>query len=226
MKINVVITYRNEGDNAYLPLMDMAIQNIKGWDYQPIIVGDIIRPDAKHIFFYNSSPLMVWILEAQLEYLKSPEFDCDSVFFSPDALIIKPIHDKFTGFDLAVTLKEQQKGIFALNNGVIFVSPKNKYWLIALWEHALWRCNNYRDELKEWGGDQKALQDTLEICDYKPEYLEVKRFDCADFNAPVSKYDPIIDRNILAQAHIVHFKGPRKLKMTQIWNEIKGKIYG
>lgn len=223
---NIVITYRNEGDNSYIPLIDVAIQNIKGWGYNPIIIGDTKFDTAEYIKFIDGSPLMIWILKAQLEYLRSPDFNCDSIFFSPDALIIKPIHDKFTGFDLAVTLKEQQKGIFALNNGVVFISPKNKTLLVSLWKHAIKICNDYRDELKEWGGDQKALQDVLEQCNYEPEYLDVKRFDCADYNAAVSKHDPIVDNNIIAQAHIIHFRGPRKSKMIPMWERLKDKIYG
>ncbi len=224
-KLNVVITYRNEGDDSYFPLINMAIQNIKGWGYNPIIVGNKLFGEVELMDYHNDNPLMVWILEAQLEYLRSPDFDCNSIFFSPDALIIKPIHDKFTGFDLAVTLRKQHDE-YALNNGVIFISPKNKEGLIKLWERAVFICKCYREELQEWGGDQKALHDVLKETNWKPEYLEVVRFDCADYNAAMSKYDPILDNNIMAQAHIIHFKGSRKTKMKETWNKIKDKIYG
>lgn len=39
--INIIITYRNEGDNSYLPLIDMVVENVKKWEYKPIIIGDM-----------------------------------------------------------------------------------------------------------------------------------------------------------------------------------------
>ncbi len=214
--INIVITYRHQGNETYLPMIDIVQENVSRWEYR------------NHHAYINDDkmPLMLWILEAQKAYLESKEFNCNSLFFSPDALIIKPIHDKFTGFDLAVTLNEQQPNEFALNNGVIFINPKNKDKLIKLWKDAIEICRNYRPELQEWGGDQKALHDALKAADWKPYGLSVDKLNCKDFNAPLSKTDPIVDRNILAQAHIIHFKGKRKSKMQQVWKEIKDKIYG
>lgn len=214
--INIVLTYRHQGNEIYPPMIDMVLGNVAKWGYK----------NCRSHIHDEHMPLMLWILEAQKAYLESDAFDCNSIFFSPDALIIKPIHDKFTGFDLGVTLNEQQKDIVALNNGVIFISPKNKDKLIKLWEDAIEIYRNYRPELQEWGGDQKALHDALKAADWKPYDLEVAKLPCADFNAPVSKSDPILDRNIIAQAHIIHFKGPRKSKMAQMWKELKGKIYG
>lgn len=213
--INIVLTYRHQGNETYFPMIDMVLENVAKWGYLSY---------RSHINDENM-PLMLWILETQKAYLESDAFNCNSVFFSPDALIIKPIHDKFTGFDLGVTLNEQQPNEYALNNGVIFIAPKNKDKLIKLWEDAIKICKNYRAELQEWGGDQKALHDALKAANWCPYDLKVARLNCKDFNSPVSKSDPIVDRNIMAQAHIIHFKGPRKHKMKTIWKEIKDKIY-
>ncbi len=221
--MNIVITYRY-GDPDYLALIGMALENINTWDYKPFVVGDCGFAGANNIHYESRALLMVWILEAQKAYMESRYFNKDSILFSPDTLIIKPI--EFPKCDLGVTLNYLQPVKHMLNNGVIFIKPRHKDKLIKLWEDAIKICKSYPQALQEWGGDQMALQEVLVVNDWEPYGLKVKLLNCEDYNASITKNNPIEDKRILERARIIHFKGERKKKMAQIWNEIKGNIYG
>ncbi len=220
---NVVITYRY-GNPNYLELIGMVIENISTCGYKPFVVGDCGFADAIDIHYENNSPLMVWILEAQKAYMESKYFTKDSILFSPDALIIKPI--EFPKCDLGVTLNYLQPVKHLLNNGVIFIKPRHKDKLIKLWDDAIRICKSYPQGIQEWGGDQMALQEALVTSDWEPYGLKVKLLNCEDYNAPMTKNNPTEDERVLKKAKIIHFKGERKRKMAQIWRDLKGNMYG
>ena len=208
--MNIVITYRHQGNEDYGPLMKTVRQSIKKMGYNHILV----HAEA----FYN--PLMIWILEAQKNYIESDAFNCNSVLFSPDALIIKPLEEIFEqDFDCAVTLRADT----ILNNGVIFIKPQNKNRLIKLWDDAIKKCWSYHAALQNWGGDQKALQDVLSSADYKPHGLNVIKVDMEKYNAPYIRAGIETNKELLEKASIVHFKGDRKKLMQETWEYICSK---
>lgn len=211
---NVVLTYRHNGNDTYLSLIKIVEENVHKWGY------DIISSEYGDL----ETPLMLWILQSQKMYLQSPLFDRDSIFFSPDALIIKPF--EFPACDLGVTLNYLQPVKHILNNGVIFVSPKHKDKLVKLWDDAIRICSAYSSSMQEWGGDQMALQEALIAKDWHPYGLDVRLLNCDDYNASITKNNSEEDKRIINKAKIIHFKGERKKKMPIVWDELKGCIYG
>lgn len=216
---NIILTYRHNGnvtihEEVYAPLIKIVEENCHIWGY------NIISSEYGNL----EMPLMLWILHSQKMYLESSLFIEPSIFFSPDTLIIKPF--EFPNCDLGVTLNYLQPVKHMLNNGVIFINPRNKEKLIKLWDDAIKICKSYPIAMQEWGGDQLALQEALIAKDWHPTGLNVMLLNCDAYNAPISKNNPEHDKEVLRRANIIHFKGGRKKKMPIIWNELKDRMHG
>lgn len=209
--MNVVITYRHGGDELYYALIRDAFASAKRMGYKTISVGDFSDCDI-HMPFVQDMPLMNWILAAQKHYIDSPEFDCNTVLFSPDALINRPLEEVFSqDFDAAFTIRDNKK--YPINNGVIFIKPDNKRGLTRFWQSCLDICALYPPEIQGWYGDQKALWDACEAgydcaCGIKKAFLP-----CDQYNA--SPVNGRIDKVMLTSAFIIHLKGRRKEMMKQ-----------
>jgi hypothetical protein len=94
--MNIVITYLHKGKDEYIPLINHAFESAKKYGYRTIMVGNVDCGDVFIPFGESEEPLLMnWILAAQLEYLKSEHFNENTVIFSPDALINKPLDEIF-----------------------------------------------------------------------------------------------------------------------------------
>jgi hypothetical protein len=217
--MNIVIVYRDEGQNSYLPLIEMAFKSAKRIGYQTILITsnpNLQLADFNIIMPYEQEEfLMNWILAAQLAYINSGFFDVNSVLFSPDALIIKPLSDIFSKeFDVAFTDRDNKK--YPINNGVIFLKPNNQPLLSNLWEQALLICKSYDLEIQKWFGDQLCLHDLLVKQIDKKLGVIVKLLPCETYNASPK----ILDYSFLTDVYIAHFKGKRKHLMKEYWSKI------
>lgn len=216
--MNIVITYRHGGDTRYLELIDLAFKSAKQHGYNTILVGDIVDGDD----FYNPDIedgvyLMNWILRAQLSYIESELFDCNSVFFSPDALICRPLDDIFDlSFDLALTHRKNKK--WPINNGVIYMKPKNKEKIANYWKQAIALCAAYPVDAQKWYGDQQSLGDLVESNKHSELGLNLRLLPCEKYNC--SPRNGAFEAGLLNRAHIIHLKGKRKNLMEQYWDFI------
>lgn len=220
--MRIVITYKNGGNTEYEELIKTAFASAKRLGYETVLVSDIELDCADIVLPFDASNeeyLMNWIVAAQLHYLKSSLFSCNSVFFSPDAIITKDLKPVFlNSFDIAFTDRLNRR--YPINNGVIYIKHSDKKPnIISLWQKALDICKSYDIDLQKWYGDQKCLHDLY--LTNAPQNLGVKisLLPCAIYNAtPLTEdFQPLLMRGV----YVLHFKGKRKHLMNQYWEALK-----
>lgn len=222
--MHVVIVYQHRGDEGYLELIRLAFASARNHDYETFLVGDVELGDTNIRFLRENEPLLMnWVLAAQLLYIESPFFTQDTVLFSPDALINKPLEPVFRqGFDVAVT--DRVSKICPINNGVIFIKPENKKRIAAMWRKCLEICKSYPQEKQEWWGDQQSLYDFLQRGYDKEIGVKVKTLPCHTYNASPSNRAEV-EEGMLDDAFIIHLKGNRKTLMGEYWKAIWSREY-
>ena len=210
--LKVVITYADLGNSDYVPLIDMAFASARKFGYKTVLVTDAGA---------TKETLMPWILAAQKKFIDSDDFDGNSVLFSPDCLINRPLEPVFDfDFDLGVTSGFNPD--YPINNGVIYLKHQCKEKLSKLWGEMVARCLTYSPELQRWYGDQKAMHEIIREANDKPYGLNVKRLIASKYNASFNS-DPKYheSNNLMAQsAYVLHFKGKRKAQMAEWWEKL------
>lgn len=111
----------------------------------------------------TASRLMPWIVEASLRYLESDAFDEDTVFISPDTLVLKDLRFGFAA-DLGVIVRTREK--FAASkpilNSVQWWAHAAKPRLVAFYREALALAEGLEEGDLRWGGDTVPLVRLLE----------------------------------------------------------------
>lgn len=209
--MNIVITYLHRGRDEYIEMIKDAFYSAKLHGYRCISVGNMPMGDVHIDFPASKEPyLMNWILAAQKEFIDSEYFDGESVIFSPDALINKPLERVFANyFDVAFTDRENKK--YPINNGVIFLKDSNKEGLSAFWARCRELCKEYPFDIQDWYGDQKSLWDAYSAKEHERLGVGAILLPCEIYNASPRKGQ--IDDEILKDAYIIHLKGARKTMM-------------
>ncbi len=206
--MKIVITYRHKGDQKYVDLIKMAFASAKQFGYTTVLVHaeDVPVEADIRIGCRHAAPLMDWVLAAQEAFCHSDAFNEDSVLFSPDAIINRPLEEVFDkDFDIAVTVRNHPR--YPINNGVIFLKPKNKSKLQMFFVDTRLRCERQTPEIRDWFGDQLSLHEELAFYNDTPYGLKCERLPCEMYN-----YTP-------PDAYITHFKGKRKDKMLALASE-------
>jgi hypothetical protein len=102
--------------------------------------------------------LMLWILEVSLAYLKSVDFDRDTVMVSPDTLVFDDLRRWFQG-DLTLLVRSTPN--FAdrpILNAVQWWPLRSRKRLVALYEQALDVAQQLPEPQIVWGADSEALR--------------------------------------------------------------------
>lgn len=222
--MNIVITYFDYGKD-YLELLKMAFASAKYFGYETVLVtssdigagqdATIIVPHA------GENVLMPSILEAQKAYIDSALFDSNSVLFSPDAIVARPLGPVFEKkFDLGVTMGSTMD--YPINNGVIYIRPETKEQLSKLWDDFIAKCKSYPERLQQWYGDQKAMEEVITAAKDNPYGLRVERLLSRFYNASFSQRREwaASDNLMLHSAYVIHFKGERKKSMAEHFKKI------
>ncbi len=217
--MRIVITYQHRGDDTYLRTIDLAFASAKRLGYETVLVGNVIAGDKQIDFPADKEAhLMNWVLAAQRAFIDSPLFDCDSVIFSPDALLTRHIDKVFTlGFDIGFTIRNNRR--WPINNGVIYLRPGRKREIAKLWHRAQKICKDYPVETQDWYGDQQALHDVWLAGHHERLHLNVSMLPCDIYNASPA-YGEDLDAKMIESAYIVHLKGRRKHLMQEYWDKI------
>lgn len=222
MKIVITFTPRLDksipdfGEFDYIDLIKQAFDSAKRFGYETVFITTENLKDkieCDHQLIVDNQPfLMNWILSAQKAFIDSSLFDCDSVIFSPDAIIRKELIPVFEQeFDIAVTVRKTNDS--PINNGVIFLKPKHKENLSKLWYEFIWRCDQYSINKKMWYGDQLSMVETFKHYGKNPFSLKVLQLPCEIYNASILTNGLDIkesDQLMIDKAFILHFKGARK----------------
>lgn len=223
--MKAVITYYHYGDDEYLNLMRMAFASAEMFGCETLLVTsddiNVGQDVTLKVAPAGENVLMCGILEAQKAYIDSALFDSNSVFFSPDALVARPLGLVFNKpFDLGVTQGTSME--YPINNGVIYIKPEAKENLSLLWADMIARCKSYSEKLQAWYGDQKAMHEVIHAAGEKPHGLRVKRLLSMPYNAVFSHERPWCAMDDLAfhTAYVMHFKGKRKARMAEFWERV------
>jgi hypothetical protein len=224
--MRVVITFqlleekaRAKASLAYIDLIAMAFGSALALGYETVMVSNSILPATHKIDFpaEREPHLMNWILAAQLAYIESDLFDQPSVLFSPDALILRPLEPVFNEHDFDVAFTDRDNKKWPINNGVIYLMPRHKKALAALWRDALAVCKAYPLDVQEWYGDQQSLHDVVTAGRPEIHGLKYELLPCKTFNATPDDHAGEYDHSLLKRAFIAHFKGKRKNQMATYW---------
>lgn len=211
--MNIVITYCHKGNDEYPVLIKDAFKSAERFGYNTVSVGNYALGKQHIDLAYDREPLLMnWILAAQKSYIDSPLFNCNSVLFSPDAIINKPLEPVFSkSFDMAFTNRNHSK--YPINNGVIFIKPGKNSGISGFWGDCLAICKNYSIDIQEWFGDQKSLWDAYQNEVYLKYGLDVSMLPCDKYNASPSAH--VFDGSMINDAFVIHLKGKRKHLMAQ-----------
>ncbi len=102
--------------------------------------------------------LMLWILEVSLNYLRSEDFDQDTVFVSPDNLVIRDLRPRFAG-DLTLLVRSGEKYIARpILNAVQWWPVASKEKLCTFYARALAEARTLPDPVLRWGADSECLR--------------------------------------------------------------------
>jgi len=110
----------------------------------------------------QQSRLMLWILEVSLAYLQSDDFDRDTVFVSPDTLVLRDLRPYFGG-DLTVLVRTPKKyHNRPVINAVQWWPVAAKDRLIGFYRTALARAQALPEHTIVWGADSESIRQLLE----------------------------------------------------------------
>ncbi|HEX8030281.1 MAG TPA: hypothetical protein VF491_17525 [Vicinamibacterales bacterium] len=110
--------------------------------------------------------LMLWVLEACVRYLESPEFDRDTVCLDCDQLVGQDLSRFFAPrVDLGLLVRPdlQHRDTWKkVINGVQFWAVGAKACLVAFYRAALARAEQLPEHLLLWGADTEAIRQLIE----------------------------------------------------------------
>lgn len=110
----------------------------------------------------TETQLMLWILEVSLRFLESDRFDRDTVFVSPDTLVIGPLAPYFAG-DLSIIVRPGLKYAHRpIINSVQWWPLRARRRLVRFYERALRIARGLSAGLVAWGADSEPLRQLLE----------------------------------------------------------------
>ncbi len=114
--------------------------------------------EGQHIRFETEEPrLMLWLLEVCLNYLRSEDFDRDTVMLSPDTLVFKDLRPWFKA-DLGVIIRSGEKyQDKPMLNGAQFWRVSAKTALVDFYARALALGRQCSENELRWGADTTPL---------------------------------------------------------------------
>lgn len=160
------IEHQNIGAFDWLAALKMAQTSVVascGAQAYAITDVDTDLPVPSYQFATTHRRLMLWILDVSLRYLESSAFDQDTIFMSPDVLMVgNPA--AFCRGDLAVVVRFREKFLHKrpLLNGIQFWRHAAKAPLVRFYARALALAVQLPADLLRWGADTVPLVQLLE----------------------------------------------------------------
>ncbi len=103
--------------------------------------------------------LMLWILDVALCYLRSDDFDCDTILLSPDLLVFGDLRPWMT--EHFTVLMRAKYPAHPILNAVQFWPLQRKATLIRFYEDALTIGRSLPEGYLRWGGDTEPIRRLL-----------------------------------------------------------------
>jgi len=112
--------------------------------------------------------LMLWTLEVCLAYLRSEDFDRDTVMLDVDQLIFQDLSPFFgeSRADIGVLVRPGEKHVNTESgqpvlNGVQFWRHKSRKRLVEFYRDALWIADRLPEDRLVWGADTDAVRQLI-----------------------------------------------------------------
>lgn len=190
-----------------LKMLRASVRSACGCETYAITDVDTDLPGPTYRYLTHERRLMLWLLEVTLCYLRSDDFNEDTILISPDALVLRDLRGWFQA-DLGVMVRTGEKYIGKpLLNGVQCWRVAAKDRLVSFYGQALDRGRQSVPDLIRWGADTSSLVELLaplRAGRFTRAGLSVYGFEASRVFRPVS-------RGVITS--IVDFKGRRKLLM-------------
>jgi hypothetical protein len=122
---------------------------------------DTYLSGSVHSYATVERRLMLWLLEVTLCYLKSDDFDDDTILISPDALVLEDLSGWFRA-DLGLMVRTGTKYVDKpLLNGVQCWRLEAKDRLVAFYARVLQVARQSDPRLIRWGADTEPIVELL-----------------------------------------------------------------
>lgn len=119
---------------------------------------DTVLPAPAHHYATTQARLMLWIVEVSLCYLRSDDFDQDTVLVSPDVVVTGDLRRWFRA-DLGVVVRFGPKYVTKpILNAVQFWRHAAKEALIAFYAEALRIAETLPEGFLRWGADTEPIR--------------------------------------------------------------------
>lgn len=143
-----------------LQMLAVSVERSNGCETRAITDVDTSLPVPAFQYHTTERRLMLWILDVALQYLKSADFDRDTIMLSPDLLVFGDLRPWMTGY--FVVLMRTGYPDHPILNAVQFWPVARKKSLIAFYEQALAIGRTLSEGHLRWGGDTEPLRQMLE----------------------------------------------------------------
>lgn len=180
---------------------------------------DTRLPVAAHHLPTTERRLMCWILDVSLRYLESEFFDDDTVFVSPDSLVLRDLRPYAYRADLGLVVRPDPKyAARPLLNSVQFWARSAQPRLVAFYREALALARSLPEPWQVWGADSEAIRqliDPMTVGTVERQGLTVQLLDA---RAVIESYNP----QRYPTASVLDFRTTRKLQMREAFTLLFG----
>ena len=141
-----------------LALLDASCRQACGCGIVSLTDATTELPVAALRFPTEEPRLMLWILEVSLSYLQSDQFDQDTVFITPDVLVVGDLRPYFQG-DLTLLVRTAPKYVERpILNALQWWPVAAKAKLQAFYGAALAIARTLPPDVVCWGADSESLR--------------------------------------------------------------------
>lgn len=181
-------------------------------------------------FDVDPSKTMYSRMLAERQFLESSPFNENIVLLDSDMLIQSNLNHVFSeSFDVAMTYRDKNQLLgkrvdLAINGGILFFKEGAQERALSFFSDLLTLFEEkYNTPDLWWWGEQHALMDYVgneNLPDSGIAYLHKNSIKIGLFPGIIYNYSPEaeeVDRGLLADKHILHFKGKRKSLMPTHW---------
>lgn len=144
-----------------IQMLRASVRRAMDCDTVTLTAVDTTVPGPMFRYETTEQRLMLWILEVSLCYLRSADFDDDTVFLSPDQLVFGDLQPWLGEFTILMrsSTKYQEHPIL---NGVQFWPLARKRALIDFFARALTIGRTLEEDFQRWGADTEPLRRLLQ----------------------------------------------------------------
>lgn len=176
----------------------------------------------------TSRRLMLWNLEVCAAFLRSADFDRDTIVLDSDQLVYGDLTRWLAPqMDLGICIRKTPKNApgLAILNGVQFWVHRGKTRLPRFYERALEVARDLGDEAIVWGADTIALERLLDPLDLGLWYRGDLRVRLIDSNEVIEALNAAQIRHLEAGKMrppfrpVLDFRNTRKVHMAEVYRQ-------